>query len=347
MKIKPLVGLVIPNFVTGDVLYVTGSTTILIGDEASSLLARTDLAVKITVTESRFIRAGLPFRASVIDYSPYNPPLRYLTSEKPPDVSDVASLSASLVRRERLTPTIHRFTFRLAGAAAATWKAGQHITLAFESELANGYEHMNESDPQSLNDDYVRTFTVSSVPATAGEKVQDLQITARRHGPATALLERQNLRVPLELSVMGFGGNADFQLPTKRDDTRQAVFIAGGVGITPILAQGQAVLDSGARLSLLWTLKAEDVPLAEDTFRRIPGLAKVTQIFVTGDKGSDGTQSVVEAGAVVVKRRANETDLAGLKGPGSKFFLCAPPGLVKQVTAWLDGEEVVWEDFGY
>lgn len=349
MKIKPLAGLVIPDFETGDVLYVTGSTSILIGEEASSLITRSNLAVKLTVTASRLVRSGLPFRASLIDYSPYNPPVRYLTSEKPPDISEIASLSASLIKREPLTPTVSRFTFRLSGNA--TWQAGQHVTLDFGPELEHGYAHMNDGDPQSLNDDYVRTFTVSSVPNKGKE--QDLQITARKHGPATGLLWRHNLRVPLELTVMGFGGKEDFHIPVK-DDGRQAVMIAGGVGITPLLAQGQAVLDGAVKLSLVWSLKAEDMALAEDTLRRIPGLAKVTRLFVTGsaDTDSEGlavsaSASVREMGATVATRRVQETDLTSLKGTGSRFFLCAPPRLVKQMNSWLEGEDVAWEDFGY
>ena len=36
------------------------------------------------------------------------------------------------------------------------------MALAFEDELSAGYSHMRDDDPRSLNDDYVRTFTVSS-----------------------------------------------------------------------------------------------------------------------------------------------------------------------------------------
>jgi ferredoxin-NADP reductase len=349
MRIKPLAGIVIPNFETGDVLYVTGSTSIFIGEEASSLIARSNLAVKLTITASRLVRSGLPFRASLIDYSPYNPPVRYLISEKPPDISEIASLSATLTKREPLTPTVSRFTFRL--SSEATWQAGQHITLDFGPELEHGYAHMNDSDPQSLNDDYVRTFTVSSVPAIRG-KEQDLQITARKHGPATGLLWRHNLRVPLALTVMGFGGKEEFRMPVK-DDGRRAVMIAGGVGITPLLAQGQAVLDSGVKLSLVWSLKADDMALAEDTLRRIPGLAQATRLFVTGSADADDGEALVVAvsvkqmGATIEPRRVQENDLAGLKGTGSRFFLCAPPRLVKQMNSWLEGEDVAWEDFGY
>lgn len=343
MEVKPLAGIVVPDFQTGNVLYLTGATQTLIGKQASSLIARSNIAVKISVVESRFVRRGLPFRASFIEYSPYNPPVRYLTNETPLDASsETAALSASLVKREVLTPTIARFTFRL--SEDATWKAGQHVTFDFDPELNNGYAHMNDGDPQSLNDDFVRTFTISSVPPAKGGPAQELQITVRKHGPATGLLLRHNLRVPLDLRVMGFGGKDEFHMPTE-DDGRPAVFIAGGVGITPILAQGQGILDSGVKLSLLWTVRADDVPLLQDAFKQIPGLAKLTRLFLTG--GSPDLQLLAELGASVEMRRMQEADVAQLKGSQHRFFLCAPSGLIQSVNKWLEGENVVWEDFGY
>lgn len=345
MEVKPLVGLVIPDFETGDVLYLTGTTQILIGKQASALIARSNLAVRISVAESRFVRGGLPFRASVIDYSPYNPPLRYLTSEKPPEdlTEQPRQLSASLVGRETLTPTISRFTFRL--SRNASWRPGQHVTLDFEPELNNGYAHMNDDEPQSLNDDFVRTFTVSSVAPAEGGAARELQITARRHGPATDLLMRQNLRAPLDLRVLGFGGKDEFQLPTA-PDARQAVFIAGGVGITPMLAQARAALDAGVNLTLLWTVRGDDVPLVEDIFRRIPALARVTKLFITGT-GDHLSAALGTAEASVEGRRIQEADIARLRGAQRRFYLCAPSGLIESVNRWLEGEDVVWEDFGY
>ncbi len=69
----------------------------------------------------------------------------------------------------------------------------------------------------------------------------EFTITARKHGPATALLWRH--RLPLELPVLGFGGEDGFQIPVA--ETAVAVFVAAGVGITPLLAQAPALLSSG------------------------------------------------------------------------------------------------------
>lgn len=332
IKVNALVGVVVPDFETGNALHLTGSASILVGEDASSTMLRTNIAVKLTVSAARFIYSTLPFVGTSIDLSPYNPPISNLTTEHATPIGEPSTIFAYLKDRETLTPSISRFTFELSGQAA--WKPGQHITLDFGPELENGYAHMNDSDPQSLNDDYVRTFTVSSVP-----RDKKVQITARKHGPATALMWRQNLKVPLELQVLGFGGKESFRM-------KGGVFIAGGIGITPLLAQAGDILVSKGELFLLWSLRGEDLNLALDSFRRIKGLARVSRLFVTGDPAGR-IDEVIEIGAKVEIRSIRQGDIEELKMKGRKFYLCASPGLLGELNRWLDGEEVAWEDFGY
>lgn len=317
MQIRPLVGMVVPDFATGDVLYLTGETTILAGADARRVLTHTPLAVRVRVTAARFVAQGLPFRGDHVDHSPYNPPVRRLAAEissSGPLSSDAASTAepppavATLVDREMITPVLARFTFSLQAARPAglkTWRPGQHVTLDFSAELDGGWSHMRDDDPGSLNDDFVRTFTISNPPPPPPGADDDdtvisdgtrLEITARRHGPATRLLWTHHLRVPLQVPVLGFGGEDSFRVvSTGSDDDRPIVFVAGGVGITPLLAQAPALLQhapgGGGRFEVLWSLRDEDLPLARDTFRRIPGLAAQTRVFVTGARGARGAMS--------------------------------------------------------
>lgn len=340
----------IPDFDTADVLYLTGSASVLVGEEASSLLARSQLAVKVSVTEARFVKSGLPFRGAAGEPSPYNPPVRHLVREHDAHLVTAAGpsgpeLSASLVRRERLTPTIHRYTFQLSAQGAAAvlpdWRAGQYVTLDFQPELGAGYSHMRDDDPQSLNDDLIRTFTVSSPPTRTGE----VQLTVRTHGPTTKFLSRYNTRVALEIPVLGFGGEDGFRMAS---DPRP-VFVAAGVGITPLLAQAPGLLAKEAPLRVLWSLRREDLGLARDAFERVRGLAGVTTLFVTGEEQEQEERGAVEGlgAAKLEMRRMGPGDVEGLKGKGSKFFLCTGPALLAKLGEWLAGEEVVWEDFGY
>ncbi|KAL8392909.1 hypothetical protein RB595_002919 [Gaeumannomyces hyphopodioides] len=378
LHLDPRVGVAVPDFASSDVLYLAGTTRLLVGAESAALLPHTKLAVRIDVTAARLVRDGLPFRGDVVDFSPYNPPARRLADEVAAAGSGGSGSggvgTATLKTREVLSPTVSRLTFSLrrdddgtATAAAARpplppWGPGQHVTLDFSAELDMGYSHMREEDPQSLNDDYVRTFTVSSPPPADGPP-EEFQITVRRHGPATGLLARWNTRVPLELPVLGFGGGggAGLEIPIgAAGAAATAVFVATGVGITPLLAQAGRILQQqqgdgagavASRLWVLWSLRAEDVPFALDSFRRIPGLAGVTRLFVTG-KAQDGAQTdeLAGLGAAVVQGRFSKNELlaAGLiEGTPRKYYVCTGPEAAKTIAGWLEKEDVVTESFQY
>ena len=386
----PRVGVVVPDYATGDVLYLTGEAELLVGERAAAVMPRTKLAVRIAVAKARFVRDGLPFRADPVEPSPYNPPVRRLADEGPlllpPGQQQqhpaAATVTVNLVRREVLTPTVARFTFRLqqqqqqqqqqAGRTLGRWKAGQYVTLDFRGELDHGWSHMRDDDPQSLNDDFVRTFTISSPPPPGdgsedggdGSRIPDgteLQITIRRHGPATGLLWKHNLAAPLELPVLAFGGDETFRIVSGRGNaSKKAVFVAGGVGITPLLAQAAEVLATGRELSVLWSLRAEDLGFAVDTFKQVPGLAAATELFVTGGGGGGGgredlqeethlVEQIGQVGARTVPRRIAQGDVLGARDEekGTRFYVCAASQLLLAVQGWVEGEEMVAESFNY
>lgn len=379
LKANPRLGITLPDFETSDVLYVsftleplhlhdganlfsqlTGTAEILIGDEAADLLEHTRIAVKLTIEQAKFVKSGLPFRGELVDYSPYSPPVRTLVSEKTSSTHAITSgrgrpdITASFVRRELLTPTIARITFKLdSEKTLQPWKSGQAITFDFKRELDNGWSHMRDDDPQSLNDDFIRSFTVSSVAPSSirrGSKDAEFQITVRKHGPATALLWRWNPRVELEIPVLGFGGEEGFLMPTEKT-TNLSVFVAGGVGITPLIAQADSVLAAGNGLRLLWSIRAEDLPLAADVFGRVRELAPLTTLFVTGGPagGQDRLKGeLTSMGASIFDRRMEQADLKAVGGERNrKFYLCAAPALTKLLLGWLEGEDAVYENFNY
>jgi len=77
-----LVGLVIPDFTTGDVLYVTGIAENLFNDDAERLMPRMTLVTRVRVTGAVFIEEALNLRLEGAEQlSPYNPTRRYLRHE--------------------------------------------------------------------------------------------------------------------------------------------------------------------------------------------------------------------------------------------------------------------------
>ncbi|TVY38279.1 Flavohemoprotein [Lachnellula subtilissima] len=343
LNTTPQAGVIFSDFDTGDVLYMTGTTEVLIGKAATDLISHTNLAVKIKVEAARFVSDGLAFRGQQEEYSPYNPPVRYLLTERANGISSNAKqIYAKLVDKKIFSPTVGRFRFHIADPKKASlWKPGQYVALSFQDELDIGYSHMRDDDPKSLNDDFLRTFTVSSRQSENSEAHDQFEITIRKVGVVTDFLFKQNVRSDLELPLQGFGGDFFIQQSTGENIS----FIAGGVGITPLLAQA-ANLDL-ERFHLYWTIRAEDIALVVDTFENVPGLAAHSDVFVTGtpQEMSGYWKKLELSSAKLHKRRISRDDVSG--DPASKWYLCTGAGFRNSLVEWLGGKCIIYEDFNY
>ena len=358
LKVNPVLGICVPDFDTGDMLYLTGTTEVLIGPAAASILPRSNLAVKITITSARFVATALPFRGTAGELSPYNPAVRHLASEKQVQAPKETLSQATLLLQTPLTPTISRFKFALSNTA--THKPGQYVTLDFASSLDIGYSHMRDDDPRSLNDDFVRTFTVSSPPGNPPNSVRRLkddefEITVRRVGAVTEELfkhggsEKGNRTgLGLEVGVKGFGGEFD----VRQEDGNEVVgFVAAGVGITPLLP----CLDSLdlQRLRLIWSVRKEDIGLVRDVLKAWPALAGRLMLFVT-DVGEGGEGSGLRdeigkmADAVDLRTRRMSSEDVRFDDDGMrKYYLCTGTKMRKVLMEWLSDKELIFEDFNF
>ena len=184
-----------------------------------------------------------------------------------------------------------------------------------------------------------------------------MEITAKIHGPVTKFLSKHQMRAPLTIPVLGFGGQESFSMITALQNVKEAVFVAGGVGITPLLAQAPGILaeegrkersaEEQRRLTVLWSLRRDEVGLAVDSFQRGEGLAAVTRVFLTGEGDGDEAKKLRGSGATVEERRMGEGDLEEWKGRGIGFFACASGGMLVRIQGWLEGEKLAWEEFAY
>lgn len=346
----PKAGLVVPDFETGDVLYITGDTEILIGKNAAAILPRSNLAVKLHITSALYVRSGLPFRGVTGERSPYNPDVRLTMTEKARLGGDLSSTSlyaqntAKLISKTQITPSIARFRFAMSNAHP--YEAGQWAALDFSGELDIGYSHMRDDDPRSINDDFVRTFTVCNPPGSTAEglKADEFEMTIRKNGPVTGFLFSQSGRSGLEVPLRGFGGDFEIKPRTEGD---VVPFIAGGVGITPLMGQMDGL--DPERVRLFWTLRAEDVALVKDFINRWPKAAPQMRVFFTGDGVKQEPRIELEelqsAGVKYKMRRLTKEDLQEVDA--HTWYLCAGKALKDQLLQWLGGKEVLYEDFNY
>jgi NAD(P)H-flavin reductase len=365
----PQAGIAIPDLLTGTVLYATCTTQIVAGLTASSLLPRSNLAVILTMTEYYLVRNSLGFRATASEngMSPYNPPVRYLSSEHTaagsslrPKQHNNPQAIATIVGKEMLGPGRARVTFETDNPVH--WTPGQYVALSFAGELDTGYSHMRDDDPQSLNEDWVRTFTVTSpaprepadsttkesgeahAPTDAGPTAKRFEVTVRNVGPCTGLLVKSNPRAGTELAVLGFGGS--FDIRAKKGET--VLFVAGGVGITPLLGQIERLRRMGVGIELAWAVKKGDVEFIKGVCEawRMTEAVDV-HVFVSGGIDEAGSDALQAAGVTLVGRRLEGGDMDGFGA--EKWYVCAGKSLAQAVEGWADarGAEIVGESFAY
>lgn len=353
MVLNPRAGLVFPDFEMGDALYITARAEILFGDDAAALLPKSNLAVRLTVEGARYVEKSLGFRGIPGEMSPYTPAVRYLCTEMDYPASNLPAgkvVKAKLVKKDILCPSIYRFRFKLSATKIPKYEPGQYAVFSFKDELDMRdkdplrFLQALEEDPLSFNDDYIRTFTVSSFP---GKHLPDdeFEITVRKHARVTSYLFQRDPQTELEVPMLGFGGTF------KIDDSDRNVivpFIAGGIGITPLLGQLPGLDIS--RLRLFWSMSVEDIGVVEDTFRQFPKLPKFTTLFITHtDQVTDSItqkklRDIEESGATVNRRRILGEDI---KLPTGTFYLCSGKALQTSVKTWLKGKNLVYESFAY
>ena len=350
LKVNSKAGVVIPNFDSGDVLYFTCETEIVVGNTAVALLPKANLAVKLKLTAARLVPQGLALRAQGGEPSPYNPTVWYTSSERSRhNVSegDGWMASAQLVAKDVLTPKIARLRFKLnVSDVAKNRKPGQYAIFHFEDELSLGYSHMRNDDPKSLNDDFVRSFTISS-SLDNRLPIDEFEITIRDVGKATHFLFTQQVRNRFELPIRGFSG--DFHINASNDG--YLPYVAGGIGVTPLLAFIPR-LDL-TNLRLFWTVRADDLGLVGDTFTQWPKLAFSTLVFITSTTNAISPQfshqmeTLKKQGPAIHLRRMTASDLVDDQSLSQTWYICTGNSMRRTLLGWLVGKAVVYEDFDY
>ncbi|KAH7906311.1 hypothetical protein BJ138DRAFT_1175007, partial [Hygrophoropsis aurantiaca] len=176
----PLASLTIPDFKTGDILYLTGTARNCVGDEARRFVDSPGQGggalTVLEVTGYAFVQDALPVRqrpGTEATPSPYSPPVRYLTEEmkvQPEYFGDIRKVI--LTEIDVHASDLASFTFEgdLASLDAAGETGihanpqplpGQHVIMTLAPLLgAKRYAHMAPLSPASLNDDRIRSWSL-------------------------------------------------------------------------------------------------------------------------------------------------------------------------------------------
>ncbi|KAI0070491.1 hypothetical protein K474DRAFT_1713283 [Panus rudis PR-1116 ss-1] len=256
IEITPVASLTFVDSKTGDILYLTGNARTFVGAEAQALMPRQNCLTTTYVTGYTFVRDALPVRqrpGSEVERSPYSPPVKLLAEEMKSDPTKQfdTGLPISLASIEMHSDTIATFTWETTRPVVI--KPGQTAILNFTDLLGTQkYFHMAPWKPESINDDRIRTWTVSSAhPSTEGTNRFALTMREKPGGAVTGALFviahklaqiRPELLAdasPLELKVklQGIAGDFVLDAPDTKDVTPQPLlWIAGGIGITPFLS---------------------------------------------------------------------------------------------------------------
>lgn len=378
----PHVGVTFADFKTGDVLYLTGNARNLANDDAAKIMPRTKMLTMVDVTGYTLVRDAMPVREDPerLEASPYSPPVRLLASEQAGLVTVDDNVKARLVavNFHKVDSTaankdaeLATFTFEATSDLKA--KPGQYVVLELLSLIGQqSYRHMSRGDEALVNEDGVRTWTMSAIPTPASPRTFSITVRNVATGRISPRLfsfgsylqskwqeaSAGSFTPKMELSLLGVGGG--FVLP---EEPGPLILLAGGVGITPSLAFIRAIGSSAAAPATPWhvdlLVSTREPSLIVDLVRHAlstsssPAKLDLTVHVFTSAKTPDteleGAKLIYHSGRLsddVVKQSVEAA------GKSAQVFLCGPPAFEAAAetslkTAGIGPDRITKESFNY
>jgi len=216
-----------------------------------------------------------------------------------PDPATNGELSLLVSRIENLTPSINLYELRApAGGNLPPFSAGAHIDVI-------------------ISDVMRRSYSLTNSPSERHRYI--IAVLDEPDGRGGSHWMHENLSEGDTITVMAPENN--FALTA---DANQHIFVAGGIGIAPILAMGRHLTENGTRCMLHYCTKSVE----QTAFR-----TDVTETF--GDNvifyhdGGDPSKGV------------NLPATLGSRPDGAHLYICGPKGLIDAALAasahWPDG----------
>ena len=373
IAITPLASLTFVNFVTGDILYITGEAKTLIGAESEALMRRQKILTTVTTTGYTFVRNALPLRQDPnvpTARSLYTPPIKFLNEEASSSSGHYfEDTYATLAKVDLLSQDLAVFRFEIQGTGVEILP-GQSVALDFTDFVGpQQYAHMNPWNPTSLNDDRIRTWTVSS--AHLDGKTQNFELTMREKpgglvtGALFTVARKLKESMPhvmedckaLGMTVRLVGVSGDFTLPsiqsTSPNVREKLLFVAGGIGITPFLSMLKATRERGEErdVVLLMSTREPEVLLNLVAGSISPPSGKLKLVIHLFS--SQGIPDLDVTGAELHKYSSRISRGFWAGGLGDlderEVYLCGPPEFNKAVQdhSGLQADRIHSEGFNY
>ncbi|MEL0632946.1 pyridoxamine 5'-phosphate oxidase family protein [Pseudoalteromonas carrageenovora] len=233
--LNPKAGLLFPDFNTGNVLMLTGSVEILWdGNPELEGFIGADRGWKFTLTKGMWLKNVLPFSAKFNAYSPNTKMTgTWLEADKNKQAEKLKHTWQPLKVAKIIKESDVITSFYLEGHNNTTllaFKAGQHLTVQIPSK---------NSSNSSNNKPVIRTYTVSSSPH---EQFYRLSIKKELSGEVSNYFHNN---VKLGSVILAKYPQGQFSIdPT---NTKPAVLIGGGIGITPMISMAKHIANEGLR----------------------------------------------------------------------------------------------------
>mmetsp|Transcript_53650 Transcript_53650/g.116977 ORF Transcript_53650/g.116977 Transcript_53650/m.116977 type:complete len:597 (+) Transcript_53650:202-1992(+) len=207
--------LFVPDFESRDVAVIVGTAEILFDRRYMPLARRT---VQLKVEQVVYMRCAMPFAWQFDSFSPYNPPTGDCGSAA---VAQSGDLPLQLLKKEVETSDVQTFTFR--APRPVDFSAGQYATLRFQ-----------------LGDEtLVRSWTISSGVSAGDPPSAQFQLTVKRRdgGRVTPwMLDQLSPTADTTALISLAAVEGDFVVGDAQRDASRFLFIAGGIGITPLMS---------------------------------------------------------------------------------------------------------------
>ncbi|PWN31565.1 uncharacterized protein FA14DRAFT_107507, partial [Meira miltonrushii] len=270
----PVAGIAIPIWTqnqeeTSSVIYATCSAQVLADEEAQDLMRGVRGAVKMWIEDWTYAKGTIPMyvrseekaQAPSIGWSPYNPPVRLLKSEKAntayPLDAQSKQVRADMVNAHFWSESVATFTFSVDdNQISSKFRPGQHIVIdcydAMDTRLTM-YTHMAQfrGGEKDLNDDGTRSWTIAyAAPSPKGGWQFEIVLRRKDRGGVTPTLFRvgKYISEALEegmdpppfkpkMNVLGLDGSSF--LPSRKTTPKNPlhlVYLLSGIGITPVLS---------------------------------------------------------------------------------------------------------------